>query len=154
MHEETLIDYGKNSVGHSYSLDGCSWTEVTRKTLWDWITSKGVSRNEFLHYAPEKKEKIFLMWKWMTSNYDGARDCEYTRRATIHDVTRESIQKLPIGRKTYWTKILDWEDKCSKLRDEIGLGEQIRIIAEPPQQHRKVAEFFSGKVVKRNEWEE
>lgn len=116
---EKPIEYGNIKT---ITVAGQSLAIRRLPSFWEWLNkSKNISRSEFSSLSVKDREKMFLRWKWGSSNDDSNRECESTRRGILGQMTDADISRMDTYERHYWSSAKEFDRICRKYKSEIGI---------------------------------
>ena len=141
-----MSNLGEHSAGSSVEIGGITCTVRKMPPFFDWIRKKYGSLEEFKKLKPNQKDKIFLRWKWGSENDNANESAEATRKMLLKTIKDALPDKMTEFSRWYWDKQREWEERCSGIKDTIGLRTYKSEVHTDPQV-ASVQEIFKGDLV-------
>lgn len=92
------------------------------KDFFFYLEYRGYKLSPFMSFSPQKREEIFLKWKWGNSHHESNLECESTRRLLVKEIVGFNLNRIFTDEeKKYWAGILKFEGYCLEVKKKIGL---------------------------------
>jgi hypothetical protein len=93
----------------------------------DWLAKRGINLAEFRILKPKDREKMFLCWKWGSSDHRFNMDSQTTRNQIVGKLDDSDVESMKGEEKEYYALTLAWERKCRALASSFSVGNIIHV---------------------------
>lgn len=115
---------------------------IDKKDFWDYILSKGLSREKISGLSFKLKNEFFLKWKHGLSDAHANEEIEATKQMLYHRDKNIPLENVPIGWREWIKKEREFETYCMSIKSQIGIFEKSK-----PKEIEDVAKELGVEVV-------